>query len=258
MENAEGVDVSDLICPVCSTGFSEDDEIVQCEHCKICYHSDCWHENRGCATYGCSGASHVTTHTTTADIGDADMVTCQCGYVHPATDLVCMSCGRLVDDSGTDGGGSMDMGSAANELKKVGETFLLSLKFILGWVATTLSYLGSMYAKYVQVTGEEKRKTFWPVTIVVTFFAYMSYMIDDDGDLLIMYSLASCCPYITMIARRFRDVGLSPWYCIFFPIAVLVWFLTDWEPLGLVAFVPVGILLLAPTRQEMKKGNDHE
>jgi len=42
-------------CPYCNTEFTEDDEIVVCSSCEMPHHKDCWIDNKGCTTFGCTG-----------------------------------------------------------------------------------------------------------------------------------------------------------------------------------------------------------
>ena len=42
-------------CPYCKTAFTENDDIVICSACDMPHHKDCWIENQGCTTFGCSG-----------------------------------------------------------------------------------------------------------------------------------------------------------------------------------------------------------
>ena len=43
------------ICPYCRTEFQEGDDIVVCSSCEMPHHKDCWIDNQGCTTFGCSG-----------------------------------------------------------------------------------------------------------------------------------------------------------------------------------------------------------
>ena len=42
-------------CPFCRTEFQEGDDIVVCSACDMPHHKECWIENKGCTTFGCSG-----------------------------------------------------------------------------------------------------------------------------------------------------------------------------------------------------------
>lgn len=41
-------------CGVCHSEIEADEEITICPDCQTKYHTDCWQENYGCATYGCA------------------------------------------------------------------------------------------------------------------------------------------------------------------------------------------------------------
>ena len=43
------------VCPYCKTPFKEGDDIVICSVCEMPHHKDCWVDNQGCTTFGCSG-----------------------------------------------------------------------------------------------------------------------------------------------------------------------------------------------------------
>lgn len=45
---------TDPHCPICNTAFETGDVKTVCPACKLVFHSECWKENKGCATYGCS------------------------------------------------------------------------------------------------------------------------------------------------------------------------------------------------------------
>ena len=64
------------ICPYCRTEIGAEQAAVTCTRCGLPYHRECWHENGGCATYGCRGgatagpAGPVTTgHPLDVDLG---------------------------------------------------------------------------------------------------------------------------------------------------------------------------------------------
>ncbi len=40
-------------CPYCLSPISDDDKAVQCTHCGAYHHTECWHENGGCAAKDC-------------------------------------------------------------------------------------------------------------------------------------------------------------------------------------------------------------
>ena len=42
-------------CPYCKTVIRPEDEIITCSQCDMPHHLECWVENQGCTTFGCSG-----------------------------------------------------------------------------------------------------------------------------------------------------------------------------------------------------------
>lgn len=44
-------------CAVCRHDVASDDEHVYCGSCRTLHHAECWQENFGCATYGCSNVN---------------------------------------------------------------------------------------------------------------------------------------------------------------------------------------------------------
>lgn len=43
------------ICPYCKGVIKETDEIVVCSVCDMPHHKECWIDNQGCTTFGCTG-----------------------------------------------------------------------------------------------------------------------------------------------------------------------------------------------------------
>jgi len=42
-------------CPYCQTPIKPGEQFVLCSMCGIPHHQQCWNENRGCTTFGCTG-----------------------------------------------------------------------------------------------------------------------------------------------------------------------------------------------------------
>jgi hypothetical protein len=42
------------VCPYCHNAIKSNSDIVVCPVCDTPHHADCWSENGGCTTYGCS------------------------------------------------------------------------------------------------------------------------------------------------------------------------------------------------------------
>ena len=106
-------DYTGKICPYCKTGFKAGDDIVLCSACDMPHHKDCWIENQGCTTFGCTGtikavdnsASSVTMtqmqYEDTATKPNSGFVFCtQCGTRNANTSFFCHHCGsRLATGS---------------------------------------------------------------------------------------------------------------------------------------------------------------
>ena len=57
-----------VICPYCQTKIKSKDEAIICPVCGTPHHIDCWKENGGCTTYGCSGKTEDIGHLTIEEI----------------------------------------------------------------------------------------------------------------------------------------------------------------------------------------------
>lgn len=99
MENYVG-----KICPFCKMEIQETDNVKVCPACEIPHHQECWNENKGCTTFGCSEQHHEEQHTnpTTvcvncgAPLGDGQAFCPKCGTpkaVAPAKTF-CSNCGN--------------------------------------------------------------------------------------------------------------------------------------------------------------------
>lgn len=43
------------MCPYCKCEIKEGDDVVICSDCEMPHHKECWIENKGCTTFGCTG-----------------------------------------------------------------------------------------------------------------------------------------------------------------------------------------------------------
>jgi len=48
------------LCSYCGTEIEDEDICIFCPECSMGYHAECWNENEGCATYGCSCGKEET------------------------------------------------------------------------------------------------------------------------------------------------------------------------------------------------------
>ena len=52
---AKAPELAGKTCPFCKAPFLEGEAVVICNHCEMPHHLDCWKENGGCTTFGCTG-----------------------------------------------------------------------------------------------------------------------------------------------------------------------------------------------------------
>ncbi len=96
------------ICPFCKTEFKENDDIVVCSNCDMPHHKDCWVENQGCTTFGCTGtikAAGGVSDTVTAteliyeDDSAASVIYCsKCGTKYSGDSAFCSRCGNRLKE----------------------------------------------------------------------------------------------------------------------------------------------------------------
>ena len=79
------------ICPYCRTELNETDDIVVCNDCEMPHHKDCWVENQGCTTFGCTGTiQDVSIDTPALASGASIGASSESGGVLP---VYCGNCG---------------------------------------------------------------------------------------------------------------------------------------------------------------------
>ncbi len=76
------------ICPFCKTEITETDTVKECPVCGIPHHEDCWNENGGCTTFGCSGKDEAPVAEVSAAVSA------------PAATEFCSACGTPVTGDG--------------------------------------------------------------------------------------------------------------------------------------------------------------
>ena len=95
------------ICPFCKTEIQEGDSVKVCPACNIPHHEDCWEENKGCTTFGCSELHYEAQHTNPTDVcqncgaplGDGQAFCPKCGTFRDAPKKnVCNKCGTELQD----------------------------------------------------------------------------------------------------------------------------------------------------------------
>lgn len=98
-------------CPFCKTEFSADDDIVVCSNCDMPHHKECWIENQGCTTFGCTGTiqgvdGSVNSVTSTGfnysdnqSVASANVYCTSCGAPNARTQSFCTKCGTRLSSS---------------------------------------------------------------------------------------------------------------------------------------------------------------
>ena len=236
---SEVIDLSALraaTCPICGCSFEEDDEIRTCPDCKTPHHAECWDENRGCSTYGCSSAAHQETHTT-GGAGDIPLHTSQasrmdaasgmipcpaCGAMHPATDLVCSACGKLLKEDLPGDSVGAGLNETFGRLGGAAKASLwprLTRNFhLLGRdVAAVFGLWWGEFSRYARFSGKTTRRgyvTFWMVNCLAVWLFELS----EAALLVLLFSLLVFLPTLASTVRRLRDTDISPWMVFALPI----------------------------------------
>lgn len=96
------------VCPFCKTKFTENDEIVVCNKCDMPHHKDCWINNQGCTTFGCTGTiktADISSNSVTSteiqydDVAERFIYCSKCGTQSVATKSFCSRCGNPLNSS---------------------------------------------------------------------------------------------------------------------------------------------------------------
>ena len=225
---AEPLDLTALrsaTCPICGCGFEEGDEIRICPDCKTPHHEECWTENHGCSTYGCVSAAHQETHTAgpapSGQSGESGMIACPaCGTMHPATDLVCGACGKLLADN------LPGDSSWAHLRETAGRNMALAKAHLVPPLARNFRMLGRDIAvvfrlwwgevsRYVDFRGTTSRGAFVAFTGVscIGFLLVCASMV-----VTVLLGLALLLPSLAICVRRLRDTDISPWMAFAIPL----------------------------------------
>lgn len=215
-------------CPICGSGFGEDEEIRICPDCRTPHHDECWEDNHGCSTYGCRSAAHQMVHTS-EDAGDTPdggggVVACPaCGAMHPTTDLVCGSCGKLLGDA-LPGGASA--GARIRETAgRIGATAKqelwprLARNFrLLGKdIAVVFKLWWGEFSRYVDFEGRTTRRGLLAFCLVNAAVTWL-FVICDAAPLVFLAQLGVFLPELASMVRRLRDTDISPWMVFAIPI----------------------------------------
>ena len=226
---SETLDISALraaTCPICGSGFEDEDVVRICPDCKTPHHDECWTENHGCSTYGCTSAAHQETHTSDASSagfgGNATgMAACPaCGAMHPVSDLVCGACGKLLGDNLPgdstlkrirDLAGQKVDEAKRNLIPRLGRNFGLLGRDI----AVVFRLWVGEFVRYGVFKGATSRKAFVAFMCVncVGLWLFSNTLLT-----FVSLILALILPTVATCVRRLRDTDISPWMVFALPL----------------------------------------
>ena len=82
------------ICPYCKTVIKPNDEVVICSDCDMPHHKECWIDNQGCTTFGCSGTiSGPRVHGKRNSEEDFEIIIYDVDFPQPQQFQYCPACG---------------------------------------------------------------------------------------------------------------------------------------------------------------------
>lgn len=227
-----GAASASAVCPICCTAIAPGDAVTVCPDCKTPHHAECWSENHGCSTYGCASAAHQETHTTDGGgagavpggaTTESGIIACPaCGAMHPSTDLVCSSCGKLLGDGLPHASLATQM---RNTAKRFGQTAKADLGPCLGRnfrllgldIAAVFRLWWGEFSRYAAFTGVTSRKGFISFT-GVNFVVSRILLMTGARLLAIIFVLATLLPSIAVAVRRLRDTWINPWIIFALPL----------------------------------------
>lgn len=137
-------------CPVCCSPIEPNSDTVTCPNCKMVYHKECWDDNNGCATYGCSSAGCLKPPPMKIDLADTSFNSGargssganQCPYCKTPLEsgaTFCWSCGKEV--SGIIGGVDANTPKARPSYRWSARIFDLTLESLIVSVPVLLTLL---------------------------------------------------------------------------------------------------------------------
>ncbi len=213
-------------CPICCTGFSDDDTVVLCPNCGMPHHKDCWTENGGCSTYGCGSAKHEEIHSSAAEDSDAMEKCPYCGAPHPKTDLVCSSCGKILNETATSG---FSPGKVRETTKQIVDQAKASLfpkiarnfKLLGNDIAFVFRLWWGEFSQYATFSGQTNRRAYWAF-IGVNYALYRLLDLCGAKVVIILEIIVLILPLLAATVRRLRDTDVSPWLIFAFPLLPLL------------------------------------
>lgn len=103
------MDFAGKVCPYCKAEFKEGDDVVICSVCEMPHHKECWTENQGCTTFGCTGTIMG------ADSHNSTLYCTRCGAVYIQGEAFCSGCGNPLLEPGQQQSSSYNQSQYANQ-----------------------------------------------------------------------------------------------------------------------------------------------
>lgn len=207
-------------CPICCTPFAEADEIKICPDCRTPHHVECWDDNRGCSTYGCGSARHEETHESSD--GSQQIPCPACGAMHPATDMVCVKCGKLFGDalpSASAGsrilGALGKMSGAARE--HLWPRLVRNFRLLGTDIAAAFRLWWGEFSRFVELGGRTKRREFVAFA-GINYLVVLFFLLCEAPIIVVLWNLALFLPELAVCVRRLRDTDMSPWMIFAVPL----------------------------------------
>ena len=217
-----------VICPICCSEITAEDESIACIDCKTRYHEECWNDNNGCATYGCKSAKNIDVHAQP----DNTQSRVPCPWCHtlllPKT-VICSSCGKRTDQTAI-----LD-----NELSwdKILEDILVPIKenlcflwkdICFHWqkisplLIDILRHYKETISRYTQFDGVASRKEYLAFVLISLVIYSLLIYLPENYYLAVIYLIGTIIPTIALVVRRLRDTGLSGWFAFAIPVLPLL------------------------------------
>jgi len=143
-------------CTYCNKKISSTDEVVSCSECEVVHHKECWYENNGCTTSGCSGKIMKVLDMKNKNVIEkenekkSNHTTCQgCGFENTIDSKFCSKCGAETNND------TQKYSELAKYIGKKSEYYIFSFKkmdrkkseFSWNWSAFLFSTYWCFYRK---------------------------------------------------------------------------------------------------------------
>jgi uncharacterized membrane protein YhaH (DUF805 family) len=200
-------------CPVCGCTVELHDRVTVCPACKIAHHEECWRENKGCSTYGCTKVNALNPPMKIDIPVDPNYGNPNYGnpnYGNP-------NYGN--PNYGNPNYGNPNYGQPTAYPQYSADYFDANALGI-GWTDI-------MTKKFSLIRGRARRKEYWMfqavnflIMIVICFTVGViggAAEVDEEAITgmvsvsVLLFWLVILCPSINLLGRRLHDIGWSAW-----------------------------------------------